>query len=224
MYEKAFPSELNMHANSLRSIALTVCFLLISAVCHAEPAETFDAQIESIMQHIAEKDLQGALAKLNKALELQPGSSDARMLRSQVYLQLGKVQQALDDLDIVLLENPADDATQLYRCLVKESQAQSREEAKQCYATVAQNIEQRSSSAALAHNGDYVRLVIMADLPYAENVRQAYLKKCDANNYAEAHEAQAIRNFSYGDTIPLLRSIQDAQDAAKKSEKQKGIP
>lgn len=189
---------------------LVSCLVLLTNTTPVKAESLFDEgnNYPEIIDAITHKNFQKALALLNLFLEKEPNDTFTLSVRSTVFLELGKVQEALDDIDTILAKYPTGDGMLLFRCAIKESQAENAASAMECYAMAARSLEQICSPAELTKNGTYVRLLILGGSPQAEKARKEYMEylKTEDDNY----ELSQIKDLNHSKIQPLVDYIRKA--------------
>lgn len=196
----------------MRNSFIILCFILSCVVFGWDRARAeVDSFIEQeIMYSIANNDHTRALALLNTAINDNQEDLFALGLRSQVFLQIGEISKSLDDMDTILDKDITANGMLLYRCVVKESQVQNVSDAIGCYAAAAQLMKQNYSQDILVQDEDYLKLLILADSPNAEEARKEHMAYRQANGAGE-HELLYIKEFERSKIRPLIDAILAAQ-------------
>lgn len=190
-------------------LLFAACMIFCGTSVRAEEDSSLD---QEIMDSLAVNDPQKTLTLTNTAIERNPGNTFALGVRSQMFLQLGEVDKALNDIDAILGKEVTADML-LYRCMVRESQAKVTSDALECYASAAQELERTHPRSELIRKHGYIMLLLMAGSPNAENARKehlAYLQTKNDNEYA----LSPIKDFDRSEIEPFIESIRAAQRKA----------
>lgn len=85
---------------------LVSCFLLLVFTASTFAQRTAEDYVSASKSHLQNRDLDGALASLNKAIELNPGLAVAYLERHSIYILKGALDSALGDLNKAILIDP----------------------------------------------------------------------------------------------------------------------
>lgn len=144
---------------------------------------------------------------------MYPDAIDALKLQANLFLSMGNKSCTLNDIERIIQYEQDKDYAQysLLRCMILESLAPDNKEAiLLCYAQAAQAMRLHSSPEELARCGYYVRMVILAESPDAESVRQRFLDSLDPTKPFDVMEGDSIRLFDRS----KLKSFFDLLDHA----------
>jgi tetratricopeptide (TPR) repeat protein len=90
-----------------RLISLIGCLLVLFLLCSTALAQkTVDDFYELSQKCLMNRDIDGALAAINKAIKLEPDMAELYGRRSEFHMMKGQPQEALADLDKALLLKP----------------------------------------------------------------------------------------------------------------------
>lgn len=94
-------------------ISITVCCLVVLTICQTAIAQrSAEGYVKKSQERLKDRDLDGAISELDKAISLKPDFAEAYVQRSRLYMMRGELLPALADLDKALLINP--EMTQAY--------------------------------------------------------------------------------------------------------------
>src|SRR6267378_2451988 len=91
---------------------ITLCLLTLICASSAHAQRTAEDFYKSSQDLLRNRDLDGALAALDKAIELRPDFAQAYARRSRLDMMKGNIDRALDDVTKALLIDP--EMTQAY--------------------------------------------------------------------------------------------------------------
>ncbi|HZE99721.1 MAG TPA: hypothetical protein VE981_22130 [Planctomycetota bacterium] len=94
--------------------------------------EHVEAFASRAFQQYSERDLQGALRSLGRALQIDPGCEFALMMRGHIWLETNHPRLAIRDLDVVIVHNPESISAYLRRAEARRSMGQPHAALRDC--------------------------------------------------------------------------------------------
>ena len=85
-------------------ISILVCCWTVLLICPSSFAQrSAESYVQKSQERLMNRDLDGAIAELDKAIAVKPDFAEAYVQRSRLHMMKGQLPPALTDLDKALL-------------------------------------------------------------------------------------------------------------------------